>query len=59
MSYCLFGGKSGVTVVTSRARGGPTPGSQQAATQKTSEQQDEFTALFLPLILVFAPTAGI
>lgn len=33
--------------------------SQQAATWKTSEQQDEFNTLFLPLISVFAPAAGI
>lgn len=44
----LSGGKSAVTVVTSTARREPTPRSQQAARWKTSEQQDEFTGLFIP-----------
>lgn len=51
----LSRGKSAVIVVTSSARREPTPRSQQAATWKTSEQQDEFTALFIPFIPVFAP----
>lgn len=59
MNHCLFGGRLGVIAVISPARGGPTPRSQQAATRKTSEQQDELTTLFLPLTPVFAPAAGI
>lgn len=55
MNHCLSGGKSAVTVVTSSAKREPTPKSQQAATWKTSEQQNEFTGLLMPFIPVFAP----
>lgn len=55
MNHCLSEGKSAVTVVTSSVRREPTPRSQQAATRKTSEWQDEFTGLFMPFIPVFAP----
>lgn len=55
MNHCLSGGKSAVTVVTSSAKREPTPKSQQAATWKTSEQQNEFTGLLIPFIPVFAP----
>lgn len=59
MNHCLFGGESGVILVTSPARSGPTPRIQQATTWKTSEHQDEYTTLFLPLIPGFARAAGI
>lgn len=49
------GGKSALIVVMSSARREPTPRSQQAATWKTPEQQEEFTALFIPFTPVFAP----